>query len=131
MLECLCANHNSTFDELLEWPYRRVIKVFDAWQRRNAVDEVENRKNLHVNALQGIIEWKDEGDQNKAIEDVEEYYECLKDLIWEPTKNIRENEEMRELEKNDSFLAAGRRNLQRIVSPKYPNQDEIEETLNE
>lgn len=113
---------------MLEWPYRRFQKVFDAWQRRNAIDEIETKKNLHINALQGIVEWKEEGDQSDAIENVEKYYELLKDYIWNPKKADKENKEMQELEENDSFLAAGKRNI-RIAQPAFPNQESIEEIL--
>jgi hypothetical protein len=129
MLECIIANHTVTFEELLEWPYRRVLKVFDAWQRRNAIDEVEKRKNLHIQALQSIIEWKDEGDQNQAIENVEEYYETLKDILWNPKKMDEENKEMRAMEDSDSFLKAGKRNLQKVVPPKFDGEDEISDLI--
>jgi hypothetical protein len=125
MLECLSSNHSETFDELLEWPYRRVLKVFDAWQRRNAVDEIERRKNIHVGSLLGIVEWKEASDQNEAIEDVENYYEMLKDVIWNPKKMDEENQEMRDLESSDPFLAAGKRNLQKIVPAIMPGEEDI------
>jgi hypothetical protein len=128
-LEAYSGSHSDTFDELLEWPYRRFMKAFEAWQKRNAVDEVENRKNLHVQALQTITEWKEEGDQGKAIEEVENYYEMLKNFIWNPEIVDQENKEMQELEEQDSFLAAGKRNVRRIVPPKMPNQDDIEGLL--
>jgi hypothetical protein len=105
------------------------MKAFGAWQKRNAVDEIEKRKNLHVASLQSITEWKEAGDQEEAIESVENYYELLKDMVWDPKKADRENKEMQELEENDPFLAAGKRNLQRVVAPKYPNEDSIIETL--
>lgn len=128
-LEVYSSHHAETFEELLEWPYRRFIKAFAAWQKRNAVDELENKKNLHVQALLGIIEWKEAGDQNEAIQNVEKYYELLKDIIWDPKKFERENREMRELEESDSFLAAGKRNFKKLIEPYQPNQESIEETL--
>lgn len=130
-VECYSSHHAETFEELLEWPYRRFIKAFSAWQRRKTVDEIENRKNLHVQAMWQIVEWKEIGDQQKAIEDIEKYYELLKDHIWNPNKYEEENQEMRELEESDSFLKAGKRNLQMVLPPKFPNQESIEETLEE
>lgn len=91
---------------------------------------METKKNFHIGALYGIIEWKDEGDQAKAIEDVNKYYEMLKDIMWEPEKSQRENEEMKILEDSDPFLAAGKRNIQKIIPPSFPNQESIEDTLN-
>jgi hypothetical protein len=40
-----------------------------------------------------------------------------------------ENEEMQELEANDPFLAASKRNLKKVVEPLMPNQDKIEDIL--
>lgn len=128
-VECYSSHHSETFEELLEWPYRRFIKAFGAWQRRNAVDELENRKNLHVQALHGIVEWKESGDQREAIEDVERYYELLKDVVWDPEKMERENREMQSLEDADPFLKAGKKSLKKIVEPYMPNQKSIEDTL--
>jgi hypothetical protein len=130
-LETYSCHHSETFEELLEWPYRRFIKAFSAWQRRNAVDEIEHRKNLHVQAMWQIVEWKEQGDQQKAIEDIEKYYELLKDHIWNPNKAIEENQEMQELEETDNFLKAGKRNLKKVLEPYMPNQEKIEEILDE
>lgn len=130
-LETYSCHHSETFEELLEWPYRRFIKAFGAWQKRNAVDEIENKKNLHIQALYTIIEWKEPGDQKDAIENVEKYYELLKDIIWDPKKVERENQEMREIEDTDPFLKAGKRNLKKLIGPYQPNQEKIENTLND
>jgi hypothetical protein len=81
--------------------------------------------------LYGIIEWKEDGDQQKAITDVEKYYELLKDYIWDPNKADKENKEMQELEENDSFLAAGKRNVRKIVEPMQPNENLIKEFMDE
>ena len=94
----------------------------------NTVDEIEKRKQLHVASLQGIIEWKEEGDQVEAIESVEEYYETLKDYIWEPNRANIENQEMREIEEADPFLQAGKRSLEKVVQqgmPSMPGEDDI------
>lgn len=130
-LEVYSSHHSETFEELLEWPYRRFIKAFGAWQKRNAVDEIENKKNLHIQALYTIIEWKEPGDQKDAIENVEKYYELFKDIIWDPKKVERENREMREIEDADPFLKAGKRNLKKLTEPYFPNQESIEDTLND
>jgi len=105
------------------------MKAFGAWQKRNAVDEIEKRKNLHVSALQGVTEWKEAGDQEEAIESVENYYELLKDIVWDPKKADRENKEMKALEDADPFLRAGKRNLERITPAKMPNEDNILDSL--
>ena len=81
--------------------------------------------------MQSIVDWKNPEDQTEAIESVENYYEKLKDYLWNPEILDQENKEMRKLESEDSFLAAGKRNLQKIVPPKIPHQDEIEGIINE
>jgi hypothetical protein len=125
-LEWYSASHADTFEELKEWPYRRFIKAFSSFQRRKAVDEIENKKNMLISAYYGITEWKGEGDQQKAIKSAEEYYEKLKDIIWNPNKAKEESEELRELESNDPFLAASRRNIQKVIPPELPGQKTLE-----
>ena len=78
-----------------------------------------------------IVEWKESSDQKEAIEDIEKYYELLKDIVWDPAKMDRENKEMQEIEETDPFLKAGKRNLKKVVEPYMPNQKSIEDTLNE
>lgn len=128
-IETYSCHHSETFEELLEWPYRRFIKAFSAWQRRNAVDEIEKRKNLHITAYNSITDWKEEGDQAKAIENVDKYYELLKDYVWDPNKMEKENKEMQILENADPFLKAGKKNVQKILPLSMPGQKEIEDSL--
>lgn len=131
-LETYSAFHPESFEVLLEWPYRRFIKAFSAWQRRNAVDEIEKRKNLHVSSLYANSNWDDErNNREEQIENLERYYETLKDIVWNPNQVQDENREMQEMESADPFLAAGKRNLRKIVPPSYPNQDDFEEMVNE
>jgi hypothetical protein len=90
----------------------------------------KNKNSLFLTG-NSIVEWKEEGDQQKAIEDVDRYYELLKDHVWNPNKFEEENREMRELEESDEFLKAGKRNLRKVIDPLMPNQELIEETLEE
>ena len=106
------------------------MKAFSAWQRRNAVDEIEKRKNLHVAALIANTNWDDEkNDREGHTEDIEKYYETLKNWVWNPNLIREENEEMQDLEEADPFLRAGKRSLQKVVDPKFPNEDEIMESI--
>lgn len=131
-VETYTAFHAETFEEILEWPYRRFMKAFSAWQRRNSLDEIERRKNLHVSALYSNTNWDDEkNDREAQVENLEKYYETLKDWVWEPDKVDRENKEMQELEDSDPFLRAGKRNRQKIVPVSYPGQEDIEDIINE
>lgn len=116
---------------MLEWPYRRFIKAFNASQRRKAVDEIENRKNLHISALHANSNLDDgKGTRKEYIESLEKYYENLKNIVWEPDRVQKENEEMQRLEENDDFLRAGKRNLQKILNPKMPGQSTLESLPN-
>ena len=110
------------------------MKAFDSWQKSNAIDEVEKRKQLHVASLQGIVEWQRPEDQNEAIESVEEFYEQLKDMVWDSRKMQAENDEMKELEDSDPFLRAGRKNLEKVIqpameAPELPGEDSIMKSL--
>ena len=123
-VESYSAFHSESFDELLEWPYRRFMKAFDAWQKRRAIDEIEKKKNMHIMTQYTIIEWKDSSDQTKAIENIENYYELLKDLVWEQSTEKQQKTE--ELEQNDPFLQAGKRNMMKVEVPEMPGESEIE-----
>jgi hypothetical protein len=131
-VEAYSGSHSESFEELLEWPYRRFLKAFSAWQRRKAVDDIDNRKNLHVQAFWSITEWKEQGDQNKAIESVEQYYETLKNIVWNDSPERRkEQREAKKMEEDNPFLRAGKRNLTKFIPPKMPGQETIEEITNE
>jgi hypothetical protein len=103
------------------------MRAFDAWQRRNSVDEIEKKKNLHVAALYTITEWKEQGDLEKSVESLEEYYETLKDIVWaSPEDRKKRQEEAINIEQNDAFLQAGKRNLMKVEKVELPQEVEIE-----
>jgi hypothetical protein len=128
-LESFSADRNESFNEILEWPYRRYVKAFSSWQRRKIIEEIENRKIAHMGALMSIIEWKQPEDQEKAIESTEEYYEKMKDIIWDPLKNQKENDEMKALEDSDPFIKAGRKSIRKIIPVEAPGQLDIEKQI--
>lgn len=130
-LEGYSGHHSETIDQLLEWPYRRFLKAFNAWQRRKQVEEVETRKNLHISALYANTNLDDDkGTRKDYIESLNKYYEDLKNIVWEPDRVQRENEEMKKMEDNDPFLQAGRRNMQKVLQPKMPGQSSLESLPN-
>lgn len=129
-IEAFSADRNESFDEVREWPYRRYVKAFSSWQRRKVIEEIENRKLAHLGALYGIIEWKQPEDQEKAIENTDDYYEKLKNLVWNPKMSQEENEEMQALEQADPFIKAGRKSMKKSLPPEFPNQNNIEEQIN-
>lgn len=129
-IEAFSADRNESFNEILEWPYRRYVKAFSSWQRRKVIEEIENRKLVHLGALHGVIEWKEPDDQIKAIESAEEYYERMKDIVWDPHISKKENEEMQELEASDPFIKAGRKSIRKVLPPEFPNQSSIEDQIN-
>lgn len=129
-LEAFSADRNESMNEILEWPYRRYVKAFSSWQRRKVIEEIENRKIVHIGALFSIIEWKQASDQEDAIANAENYYEMMKNIVWNPKLNQEENEEMQKIEESDSFLKAGKRNRQKLSPASFVGQEEIEEALN-
>jgi hypothetical protein len=112
-LESYSGSHSESINELLEWPARRFTKAFEYYQKRKTVDELENKKNLHVAAF-----WSNSSFDGKeeTIKSIEDYYELLKDIVLkDPKETERENKELEQMEENDPFLRAGKRNLAKIV----------------
>jgi len=126
-LEIYSGNHPETVEQLLEWPYRRFQKAFDNWQKRNQVEEIENRKNLHVSALYANTNYDDEkNNREDHIKNLDEFYELLKDMVWKGPKEVeKEEKELAELEASDPFLAAGKRNRAKInpMEIKFRSED--------
>lgn len=110
-------------NELLEWPYRRFVKAYEAWSRRKLVDELDDRRNGHINALYANSNFDDDkGTRDKYIESLNEYYEKLKNIAWQDSKEVKKEEkQIEEMEENDPFLRAGKRALARVASPKIRN----------
>ena len=107
---------------MLEWPYRRFLKAFDAWQRRRAVDDCERRKQAHIAALHSNQTWDDkENNRPQAIENLEEHYEQVKDMIWSSSDEVKEEI----VETDNAFMRAGKRALARIVPPEMPGESSV------
>lgn len=89
----------------MEWPYRRFVKAWEAFQRRLLCEEWRQRKIGHISACWSNTNLDDpKNDRTKVIKDLEQNYDDLIAAIW----NGPEEEE--EVAFDDPFFAAGKRN---------------------
>lgn len=125
-LESYSSCHPETFDELLEWPYRRFMKVFEVWKKRKITEELDKKRDLRVAASYANtnMDGKD-FDRDKHVKDIEDYYEVVKnEILRDPIEIEQEQIFEKESEENNLFLQAGKRNLAKIL-PSKP--DDIED----
>lgn len=118
-LEEYSGNHSETIEQLLEWPYRRFVKAYEYWQQRRFCDKIDEKCQLYIAAITANTNWDDEkNDRSQHIKDIEEYYDLIKrEVIRDQRVAKQEQERKQELEANDPFLQAGKRNLAKVVPP--------------
>jgi len=112
----------------MEWPYRRFIKAFSIWQRRRIGEAVDRRRDLHIAAIHSNTNWdSEENDRQAHLEALDNYYESLKMALTEdPEIAAREEVKMREMEENDPFLRAGKKQIQIMTQITEPGQSQID-----
>lgn len=104
----------------MEWPYRRFIKFFEAFQRRTIIDEWKQRKVMHISALYGNGYIKD---LQEAVQKIENSYdEIIHQLSLGGASEIQKktDEAM-----SDPFMRAGRRAKQGVKPIVMPGEDAI------
>jgi basic membrane lipoprotein Med (substrate-binding protein (PBP1-ABC) superfamily) len=70
----------------MEWPYRRFIKAFGAFQRRIVIDELRARRVAHIGALYANTNLDgQESPRAQIVSDVENAYEELIANTWNGT----------------------------------------------
>jgi hypothetical protein len=108
----------------MEWPYRRFIKAFDAFQRRLACDYLRTRKIAHVAALYANSNWDAEDNPRiKAIAELEHTYEELITEAW----NGSSSGVAREEEPEPAFMQAGRRAVAAMTQrPAMPGEKALQ-----
>lgn len=80
----------------MEWPFRRFLKAFDAYQRRTLVDEWKARRAAHIAALFSNPNLDDEkNDRASIVARLEETYEDVIAKIWNggPSEEEQQAEE--------------------------------------
>jgi hypothetical protein len=111
----------------MEWPYRRFLKAFDAFQRRTICDEWKLRKATHLAALYSNTNLDDEkNDRPSIVAKLEQAYDEIIARIW----NGGDSDEQEVDQADDSawqsdFMRAGRRALNTIGPPIMPGEDAI------
>lgn len=110
----------------MEWPYRRFLKAFDAFQRRTLCDEWRTRKICHISALHANSNWDDEkNDRNGAIAKLERVYDRVIARIWGGPGMVDAEEQQEEAVWNSPLMRAGRRAVQAVQPPSLPGQSQI------
>lgn len=119
------ASHNSSahperIEELMEWPYRRFIKAFDAFQRRSVCEDFRGRRTAHIAALYANTNYDSgENDRGAVIQSVELAYEQLIADAWNGT-----TAKEREAASVDTpFMRAAQRAIGAIAPPILPGEE--------
>jgi hypothetical protein len=109
----------------MEWPYRRFLKAYDAFQRRTLCDEWRGRKHAHIAALHANTNMDDpENDRQAQIERLEHSYDSLIARIWngpDAGGTVKEDAAW-----DSPLMRAGRRALSVVQPPMMPGQAQIE-----
>ena len=113
-LEAYSSDHAEKIDDLLEWPYRRFLRAFEAWQRRRAVERIERQEDLHIAAMYSNTNM-DMAD-NKREERVQDLRDFYKELRRSVLESGREQPEAPDPQA-DAFMRAGRRSVAVVAPP--------------
>lgn len=107
----------------MEWPYRRFIKAFDAFQRRLACEELRQRRVMHLSALYANTNLDGEDSKRPEIMiSVENAYEELIAAAWNGTSI----DDVSNAEFDSDFIKAGRRNMEvQLQPPMLPGEEVI------
>ena len=82
-LEAYSATHPETIEELMTWPWRRFLAAYEAFQRRQACDEMRAMKMAHLGGLAGNTNLDGEKvDRKQITQEIAESYEKAITQIW-------------------------------------------------
>jgi DNA-binding protein H-NS len=62
-----------------------------------------------------------ENNRSQRIEELEEHYETIKDMIWSSSDDVQEEI----VESDDAFMRAGKRALARVAPPQMPGEQSV------
>lgn len=80
-MEHYSAHHPETVEELLDWPADRFAAFHEAFQKRLALENLEQRKNAIIGGLYGNGNISGD-DLNKSIRQLEESFEEARKQIF-------------------------------------------------
>jgi hypothetical protein len=113
-LESYSSAHPESIDTLLEWPYRRFVKAFEAWQRRRAIERIERQEDLHIAAMYSNTNMDNpDNHRDQRVRSLQDFYKELRTSIINGGTNEPEAPD----EFAQAFMRAGRRNLA-IITPE-------------
>jgi len=110
----------------MEWPFRRFVKMFDAFQRRTLCDRWEARRSAHIAACIANTNLDSpENDRAGILEKLEFAYDSLIARIWNGGEEVVSEAE--EEAWQDPFMRAGRHAAQavKIRTPVLPGEEVI------
>lgn len=104
-------------DELLDWPWKRFERFYEAAKKRDLVETLERRKDGMISALWSNSNYDDEKNtRQNAIADIEERCEEAVEIILTGIDPSEVPEE--EVDDQYGFFAAGERGLSKILAPR-------------
>lgn len=111
----------------MDWPYRRFLKAYDAFQRRRICDEMRDRKIAHIMALNANSNFVDDDksgfSRQTTLDDLERTYDELIARIWNGDKD--ESHEAEENAWKSPLMRAGHRAVQAIQMPSLPGESQV------
>jgi len=114
-------SHPESIEELMNWPFRRFLKAYEAHQRRTACDEVKQMKLAHISGLHANTNLDGENiDRAEIMQKVAEAYDEVITKIWNGYKE-------KEDDPDDPFFKATKRN-QEIINQgiSLPGEDQFQ-----
>jgi hypothetical protein len=108
VVEEYLSEHSVSFDEFLfQWPFERVERMLEAFQRRRLVERIVEQKQLVV-ANYHTADFEKSNDRSEAIRSAE--MSALEQIanIYDPPPSLEE------MAKGDEFLAAGVKQMWRL-----------------
>lgn len=111
----------------MEWPYRRFLKAYAAFQRRTTCEQWRDRKHQHVSAMYANTNWDDEkNNRSQAIEKIEKSYDKIIARMWSGEDFVDKEEEAEQEVWESPLMRAGRKAVNAIRPPSMPGQAAIE-----
>lgn len=115
------ANHSETVEELLEWPWRRFEKFYEAFLRRTIIEGLERRKDSMIASLWANSNYDDEkGTREKAIEEIEgNFQEAVLQLYFSESHQQEE-----EINESNPFFKSAKEGQQKLFEQLGITDDE-------
>jgi hypothetical protein len=112
-LELYSANHAETVEQLLDWPWRRFERFYEAFTKRQVVEVLEGRKNAMISALWSNSNWDDDkGTRASAIEELEAN---LEEALFAIFNGVDEEEDI-EISEDNPFFASTRKAMDQVIA---------------